>query len=793
MMSMHKTLAFDRKLRFIFMAPLLFLFSISIALPSISIAAPSASEKTGTPILPPAPVIGTPSKTRKIPGPQILHKEGLRFLRDAGASAAFTADEMREDRARKRVVGKGFADIRFLGNRIQADYVEIQTETRDGVATGNIVFQQGNDRLVGSRIEFNLDSEKVTIYDARGYLGATYYIKAEVIRRVSEDRYEIIRGTFTTCEGDRPDWLFASRKTNFQIEGYAQLSTPVFEISGVPVAAFPWMVVPVKSKRATGLLIPIIGFGSRNGYQHQQEFFWAINRWSDATFGVGYLSNRGVKTTGEYRYILSNSTSGNIFASYLKDKLENTTFMDIRGAHHSALLGGSVDAKIDISRRDKLDRSLEGDLAERTRQNTDSSIFYTRSFSSLSGILQAGARRQEGLVDKDGQIFQKFPEISLDINQKQLGTSNFYYNQKSSFISFHRLENERTTDLTRIHFAPQFQVPIQTVPWLGVTPRVGFFETYWTAQKRNPAVPNNPDREDIAESGLSRELWEAGIDVSGPRFSRVYPAEIGPFQGFKHIVSLSSGYTYIPAMDAQDRRLIIPIDGVDSLGDVNTISYGINNRILTKIRGESGFETRQLVSVDLNQSFDIAEARRTQNPERKKRPFGNVALIVQSRPFSKLRLTHEEQYNVYVGKIMSHTTGFQLNGGRNWFLNIDRTWKRLQPGEFAQGEESSVNLAAGIAITPRWFIEYATRINKVENLTLEQTVILRYKGCCWGFAVTITDTRDESEIFFTIELVGLLEGSRAPAFKSRRQTSSQGRFLGGNSLSPFRFQEPSNQ
>ena len=62
----------------------------------------------------------------------------LRFLRDSTAAAAISADKLLEDRERKRVIGRGFADLRFLGKRVQADHIEVQTETRDAVATGNI-------------------------------------------------------------------------------------------------------------------------------------------------------------------------------------------------------------------------------------------------------------------------------------------------------------------------------------------------------------------------------------------------------------------------------------------------------------------------------------------------------------------------------------------------------------------------------------------------------------------------------------------------------------------------------
>jgi len=159
----------------------------------------------------------------------------LAFLKNSNAATAISADKIINDKIRQRVVGKGFADIRFLGHRLQADHIEIQTITHDGVATGNVVFQTKNDRIVGSRAEFNLDSEKLTIFSAYGYIAATYYVKANVIRRLSYDHYEVINGSFTSCKGDNPDWALRSKKTNFKIGGYAELKNPRLEVSGIPI------------------------------------------------------------------------------------------------------------------------------------------------------------------------------------------------------------------------------------------------------------------------------------------------------------------------------------------------------------------------------------------------------------------------------------------------------------------------------------------------------------------------------------------------------------------------------
>ena len=728
-------------------------------------------------------------------GPKISSpQEGLRILRDPRAAAAISADELMEDRKRKRIIGRGFIDLRFRSKRVQADHIEVQTETRDAVAIGNIIFQSGNDRIVGSRIEFNLDSEKLVIYDARGYIGATYYVTANVIRRIAEDRYEVFGGTFTTCEGDNPDWAFQTKKASFQIEGYANLQSPMISLRGIPAAALPYAIFPIKTKRATGFLTPAVGLGNKNGLQISPRFFWAINKWSDVTLGLDYFTRRGTRYLAEYRYALSENTSGKIRASTLKDLREKTTLWDINVAHVSRFPRNRSEFKavVEEASRVRADRSLENNLDYRVRQETDTRLTFTHNLRDVPGQFSVSMRRREGLRENDGQLFQRFPEASLDIDQAQIGTSDFRFNLDSSFVSFFRVLDNNTTVLQRFDMAPSVSLPLRAFPWLGITPRFGVRYTYWTNQKRSPDANDNPARDDQKEAGLSREIWFSTVNIVGPRLSKVYIGEIGPFRDFKHILSFESEYAYTPAMDSKDRRLIIPIDSVDGFDDKNTIRYGIVNRVLTKLKKDKGSQSHQLFAANLFQTLNIDEARREQNlGTNPRRSLGDAELVFQARPIPLVRLTHLTNYNVYEGKIDNYTTGLLLDGGRNWYFNVDRTWNRSRSGSAdPQIGRSDFNFSGGYALTRQWFVEYLTRINNIENETLEQSMIFRYRGCCWGFNLSFTDTQDTSEVFLTFIIQGLLEGEGAPTFNRRQKINRRGRLLGGGPFSPFKFDDP---
>ena len=717
--------------------------------------------------------------------------ERLQISKKSEASIAITADEIREDRERQRIIGRGSADIRYLGKRIRADHIEVQTTTRDGVATGNIIFHTESDRILADRIEFNLDSERMVVFNARGYLGSTYYVTGRVIRRLHEDKYEIQGGTFTTCEGDLPDWAFGFERATFQVEGYAQLESPIMTVKGVPAAYFPWAMVPIKTKRATGFLLPGIGSSSRNGFQFSPSFFWAINNSSDATLGIDYFTKRGTRYKGEYRYAPSQDTSGQIAGRYLKDKIERTTFWDVKGAHRTNFknLDANLHAVIDLEERTAEDRTLESDLFSRTRQNTDTQVTFTKNFPEIAGQLQLGMRRREGLGEKDGRLFEKSPEVFLDIHSKRLGNSDFYFNMDSSFTNFRKVENDHSLRLSRFHVEPSIALRLQTFPWLGLTPEIGFLRTHWTHQRTEPSAGSYLDNIQYEESGLSREMWFAKLSAIGPRYSKVYRGELGPFRDFKHILSFETTYLYSPNNDVYDRSLIIHLDPVDALQHEHVIEYAIVNSVLTKLPINNGFQTRQLFRYRISQAYDLVEARRKEDLDTNpKRPFSDITFRLESAPFSKLRLLQQFKYNPYDLHISEHSTGLFLDGGEDWYFNIDRTWTRQRENYPESTEGSFLNFAGGFSLNKNISFDYASRLNKTEKTTLEQSITARYLDCCWGVALTFTDTKDKNELFLSFSLIGLLEGEKTLGPKSRQNILRQSGFRRSSSWTRLPFE-----
>src|SRR5262249_34946590 len=80
---------------------------------------------------------------------------------------------------------------------------------------------------------------------------------------------------------------------------------------------------PTLTDRATGFLIPRVGYSNRRGVQYQQPFFWNISKSQDATVAVDVETSARVGLLGEYRYALSRTARGILGGGYWKESFRS--------------------------------------------------------------------------------------------------------------------------------------------------------------------------------------------------------------------------------------------------------------------------------------------------------------------------------------------------------------------------------------------------------------------------------------------------------------------------------------
>lgn len=489
-----------------------------------------------------------------------------------------------------RYLFSGDVDIRYGDMRLQADEVEYDDSTHQCRAHGNVVLEEAGVRLSGERLELNLETRLATVYEAHGEMEPDLILEAERLEKIGEDRYRIVDATVTSCTQPAPYWSFRVGKGTVQIDQYAHLRNLLFRVGRVPVFYTPYLLWPVKEDRASGLLMPQVGYSQRRGAVVNTAWFWAPARNFDSTLFLDYLERDGVGAGLETRW-LPNQDGRLRFTGYrIDERIEDPNSQEREGERYrfrlesDQKLPGGWRLLADLNQVSDFDYYLdfERDLRAATNRSNTSTLELTRSWSYYTFNLR-GERRQQLLSEdpvtgEDNILEQRRrPEIELRGRSRRLGNSPIYFSFEASAAALERAEPLKPeVSYGRLDVFPKFRAPFRPAPWIEITPAVSYRETIYTHQRdlsgAGPAI----------DETLRRGLLRGDLDLIGPRFSRVYDTpEWGFTPRVKSVIEPRLTWTYIP--DEKDvepgaPRVLI-FDEVDSQrDDLHQLTYSLTWR-----------------------------------------------------------------------------------------------------------------------------------------------------------------------------------------------------------------------
>ena len=186
---------------------------------------------------------------------------------------------------------------------------------------------KGNVRFVGMGTEMG---GKHLILNYKTYLGILFegyihrtnlFLKGKKIKRLSETKYLIHQGTYTSCSTCPADWSVRGSKVIMETNKDIHIYDAKLKVASLPILYLPFIRFPSSFKRRTGFLTPSFNFSQQSGWVLEQDFFLAISRNKDMTLGLKHYEHRGLKSLMEYRYVLSEESYGQGNLAFLKDHL----------------------------------------------------------------------------------------------------------------------------------------------------------------------------------------------------------------------------------------------------------------------------------------------------------------------------------------------------------------------------------------------------------------------------------------------------------------------------------------
>lgn len=625
--------------------------------------------------------------------------------------------------------GIGDVVVKYQDITLRANQLEVDTKTLQLRAEGNVVFDQGPNRLACQRLEFDLNTKTGTFYQVDAFFAPTYHFRGETVDKLDEDHYRFRHGIFTSCALDdsSPPWQITVRDATVQLEGYGHFRGAALWLKKVPIFYTPRLVWPVMRERAAGLLVPRIGYNNRRGAYLGNALFWPLGRSFDTTLYLDLFTKGYVGLGEELRWAPAENAYGEFQVNYFRDPDTHRWEWKLEGKHRQLLPGGwaiKADA-LDLSNMDffqRFERTFDPNALRRLP------VFLTvtrtvghQTFNFRLDHEKTFFQRTPGSTSV--VVLERQPELEYRLRPTQLAGTPLYLSAVADASHF-RVNRSATLrgEYSRFDLFPQLSVLVPSLPWFSVTPTVGARATYYTATY-------TPDRRAFSDETLLRRYGTAGLALTGPSFSRIFTTKTAKL---KHLIEPRVEYVYVSDPGPQQR---VPLfDERDGVTVSNRLRWTLASRLFVKTPGG----TRELGSLEVSQEYSFSQPLTIRYLPRQESQRGPLALALHVNPTDALLVDARANYDAITSKLSSVSLGSILRSQKG-YINVTY-FSSFNP---LTGNTSSSQLQLFLGSTSespwRWQSMVAYDLAKTSLLRQEHTV--SYRGSCWAVSVQLRDYR----------------------------------------------------
>ncbi|ESW72105.1 organic solvent tolerance [Mesorhizobium sp. LSJC285A00] len=233
----------------------------------------------------------------------------------SGSQMLLAADTLVYNNDNQTVTAIGGVQIDYGGNKLVAQRVVYDRNTKRLVASGNVEIVNSDGTKINSQhIDITDDFADGFVNALRVETPEKAYFAAESAERMGGVLTTFHNGVYTACEPceDKPDkaptWRIKARKIIWNGEKKTvRFENANFEFFGFPLAYLPaFEIADPTVKRKSGFLIPSIGYNNRLGVGVKVPYYFALSPTYDLTVtGSGY-TKQGFLGEAEWRQRFNN-------------------------------------------------------------------------------------------------------------------------------------------------------------------------------------------------------------------------------------------------------------------------------------------------------------------------------------------------------------------------------------------------------------------------------------------------------------------------------------------------------
>lgn len=650
---------------------------------------------------------------------------------------------------------------------IKADWIAYDIEKEAIKARGNVSIESGDDKLFAEQAEIDLKKETGSFTDAKIIRKEhDLHLEGKKIEKTGPKSYSIDDGWVITCkveDGETPPWSFSSAATTIDQDGYAVLKHAKFNINDVPVFYTPYMIVPVKNTRQTGLLFPEFSNSSRDGFGFNLPLFLNLSESSDLTFFPEFYSKRGFMPGLEFRYVQNEANKGAFMGSYLNDELsdpsETQYYADtgythtnsdrywVRGkADHD--FGNSLISRMDldiVSDRDYLQEFTSGFTGFNKTQSSylqtfgrgfehqsddqrKNSLKFLKSWNSSSLNINLLGINDVRAIDSSPTPLWKLPSADYT-GAIPVGETSVSFEWDANYVNYWR---EEGVGGHRIDLFPRLSAPVPLGPYLESRAEVGLRETVYSVQTYGDGEWNGDDTP-------NRFLYTIHADLA-TTLARDYDLQGEKYSRLNNSIRPYVQYDYIPEEDQSDQPYF---DSVDWVEDTNGVTYGVDTffNLYSNSGGGKDKYSRQYGYFKIYQTYDLRS-------DYSDEPFSPVNIKLGWKPLQTMNIVYKTAIPVEDSDFTTHGFEGSYTNSRGDIFALDYRYNEEENVEQINGYLRAQLLSNILA-------EFKIEHSLAQDQTNEGSLALIYQALCWSIALEGTYTPTDKKIMISFNLANI--------------------------------------
>ena len=655
---------------------------------------------------------------------------------------------------------KGRVDVKQGNRHLQSAEVEVQQQgsgdnvQRYAFARGGFDYRDNQINLLGDDAKIHLNTKDTDVRHAN------YQLVDRQGRGTAEsvelrDDYRVMKNaTFTSCLQDDHSWsIYADEMRQHVKEEYAEMWHARFKVQGVPVFYTPYLQLPIGDRRRSGLLIPTLGHGSRDGYFYAQPVYWNIAPNLDATLTPKYMSRRGWQLNSEFRY-LTTLGEGQIAGEYLGDDRLKDYDSENRKRHlfywkHNAAF--ARDWRLDLNYTKVSDKRYFNDFDSAYGSSTD-------GYADQTGrIAYYQPNYNIAMFVKQFQIFDEvvigpyraLPQIDFNYYQNGLFGNKVDFKLFSQAVRFDN-DSAQMPTAWRFHGEPSVNTTLSN-RYGSMNLEAKLYATQYQQKK------GRSDKAEDVESSVNRILPQLKIDLqsvlaSNQTFISGYTQTLEPraqylFRPYKDQSNIGSklnsqylGFGYDSSLLQQDYFSLFNsrrYSGLDRIASANQVTLGGTSRFFDENKEER-------FNIAVGQTYYLEPSRIDENRDNRTEGSSSSWAIEANWKINDLmRWRGGYQYDPQLGQVSLANTGIEYNPTKNNVVQLNyRYASKEYINQNLTAEANRYNqdikqlgVQVGWELSDHWAIAGRYYQDLALKNPVEQYLGVQYNTCCWSVGV----------------------------------------------------------